>query len=57
MVFVAFYWRAYSLRGALKLDTYELSITRQEIRSFLINVSVGLASVLVALLSGENASS
>ena len=55
MVFVAFYWRAYSLRGALNLDAYELSVTRQEIQSFLVNVSVGLASVLLAILGGEGA--
>jgi uncharacterized membrane protein len=57
MVFVAFYWRAYSLRGALKLDAYELSVTHQEIQSFLINVLVGLASVLLAILGGAEASS
>ncbi len=57
LVFVAFYWRAYSLRGALKLDAYELSVTHQEIQSFLVNVSVGLASVLLAVLGGEGASS
>ena len=55
IVFVAFYWQAYSLRGALKLDAYELSVTRQEIQSFLVNVSVGLASVLLAILGGEEA--
>ncbi len=57
MVFVAFYWRAYSLRGTLKLDAYELSVTHQEIQSFLVNVSVGLASVLLAILGGEGDSS
>lgn len=57
LVFVAFYWRAYSLRDALKLDAYELSVTHQEIQSFLVNVSVGLASVLLAILGGESASS
>ena len=57
LVFVMFYWRAYSLRGALNLDAYELSVTRQEIQSFLVNVSVGLASVLLAILGGAEASS
>ncbi len=57
MVFVAFYWRAYSLRDALKLDAHELSVTHQEIQSFLVNVSVGLTSVLLAILGGEDFSS
>jgi hypothetical protein len=39
----------------LNLDAYELSVTRQEIQSFLVNVSVGLASVLLAILGGEEA--
>ncbi len=51
-----FYWHAYSLRAVLELDAYELSVTREEIQSFLINMSVGLASIFIALLGGEEAS-
>ncbi len=57
LVFVMFYWHAYSLRAALKLDAHESSMTREEIQGFLINTSVGLASVFIALLGGAAASS
>ncbi len=40
LVFVLLYLRAYSLRGALGLGAYELSVTREEIQGFLLNVSV-----------------
>jgi hypothetical protein len=55
LVFVLLYLRAYSLRGALGLGAYELSVTREEIHGFLLNVSVALASVAVALLGGQGA--
>jgi hypothetical protein len=55
LVFVLLYLRAYSLRDALGLGAYELSVTREEIRGFLLNVSVALASVAVALLGGQGA--
>ncbi len=57
LVFVMFYWHAYSLRAVLELDAPESSVTREEIQSFLVNVSVGLASIFVAILGGEEASS
>ncbi len=57
LVFVMFYWHAYSLRAALELDAHESSVTREEIQGFLVNVSVGLASIFIALLGGEEASS
>ena len=57
LVFVTLYWRAYSLRAVLELDADELSMTREEIQGFLVNVAVGLASVFVAVLGGEDASS
>lgn len=41
-VFVLFYWRAYSLRAVLGLDAHELSVPREEIQGFLVNVAVGL---------------
>ncbi len=57
LVFVMFYWHAYSLRAVLELDAHESSVTREEIQGFLVNVSVGLASIFIALLGGEEASS
>jgi uncharacterized membrane protein len=57
LVFFLLYWRAYALRDLLKLDAYEASITRQELQSYLILAAVGLTSVAVALLGGEEASS
>ncbi|MDQ3659140.1 MAG: TMEM175 family protein, partial [Actinomycetota bacterium] len=53
LVFVLFYWRAYSLRDALALDARELSVTREETQGFLLNVLVGLVSVGIASLGGE----
>ena len=52
LVFVLMYLRAYSLRDALQLDARELSVTREEIQSCLLNISVGLASVAIAVLGG-----
>jgi hypothetical protein len=45
------------LRDVLKLDAYEASITRQEIQGYLLLAGVGLTSIAVALLGGEEASS
>jgi hypothetical protein len=53
LVFVFLYWRAYALRDMLKLDAYEASITRQVIQEALILTGIGLASVAIALLGGE----
>ena len=55
LVFVLLYLRAYSLRGDLGLDAHELSITREEIQSSLLNAAVGLASVAVAVIGGQEA--
>ncbi len=57
LVFVLLYLRAYSLRGALGLDAHETSVTREEIQSSLLNAGVGLASVTIAALGGQDASS
>ncbi len=54
-VFVLSYWRAYSLRVVLGLDEHESSMTREEIQAFLVNASVGLASIFIAVLGGEDA--
>ena len=43
LVFVLMYLRAYSLRDTLGLGAHELSITREEIQGYLLNVAVGLA--------------
>jgi hypothetical protein len=53
LVFVLLYWRAYALRGVLNLNSYETSITCREIRAFLILAGIGLASIAIALLGGE----
>ncbi len=53
LVFALLYWRAYALRDMLNLNGYEASITRQEIQSYLILAGVGLASIAIALLGGE----
>ena len=52
LVFVLMYLRAYSLRPALELDARELSVTREEIQGSLLNISVGLASVAIAVIGG-----
>ena len=56
LVFFLLYWRAYALRDMLKLDAYEASITRQEIQSYLLLAGVGLTSIAIAALGGEEAS-
>jgi uncharacterized membrane protein len=53
LVFFLMYVRAYSLRTTLELDARELSMTREEIQGTLLNISVGLASVAIAVLGGE----
>ena len=55
LVFVAMYLRAYRLRADLELDALELSVTREEIQGFLLNVAVGLASIAIAVLWGAAA--
>jgi hypothetical protein len=57
LVFFLLYWRAYALRDILKLDAYEASITRQKIQGYLLLAGIGLASIAIALLGGEEASS
>jgi uncharacterized membrane protein len=52
LVFVIMYLRAYGLRADLELDALELSVTREELQGFLINVAVGLLSMAVAVLGG-----
>jgi uncharacterized membrane protein len=52
LVFVLMYLRAYSLRGALGLGAYELSVTREEVQGYLLNVAVGLASIAIAVFGG-----
>ena len=51
--FFLLYLRAYALRDVLKLDAYEASITRQEIQSYLLLAGIGLASIAMSLLGGE----
>ena len=55
LVFSLLYWRAYALREMLKLDAYEASRTRQEIQGYLLLAGVGLSSIAIALLGGEEA--
>ena len=55
LVFILLYLRAYARRDDLGLDAYELSVTREETRSFFINAGVGVASILVAVVGGPGA--
>ena len=55
LVFLLMYLRAYSLRTTLQLDPQELSVTRQEMQGFFLNVLVGLVSVAIAALGGDGA--
>jgi uncharacterized membrane protein len=57
LVFFLMYLRAYSLRTALELDSQELSVTREEMQGFFLNVLVGLVSVAIAALGGVGATS
>jgi uncharacterized membrane protein len=52
LLFLLMYLRAYSLRDTLELDARELSVTREEVQSCLLNISVGLASVAIAVFGG-----
>ena len=55
LVFMLLYFRAYSLRRALELDAPEVSVTREEIQGFCLNMGIGLLSVCIALLGGAEA--
>lgn len=50
-----FYVRAYALREMLELDAHERSVTREELRGFLLNTLVGLASISIAFVGGSPA--
>src|SRR3712207_5870866 len=53
LVFVLMYLRAYSLRGALELGAYELSVAREEVQGYLLDVAVGLVAIAIAVVGGE----
>ena len=55
LVFVGMYLRAYRWRAVLELDALELSVTREEMQGFLLNVAVGLLSIAIAVLGGVGA--
>ena len=55
LVFVLLYLRAYVLRDTLRLDAHERSITREEILNFLLGMGVGLISIAIAIVGGEEA--
>ena len=55
LVFFLLYLRAYALRDMLKLDAYEVSITREELQGYLLLAGVGLVSIAIVLLGGEEA--
>jgi uncharacterized membrane protein len=57
LVLFLMYLRAFSLRTTLQLDPQELSVTREEIQGFFLNVLVGLVSVAIAALGGVGATS
>src|SRR3712207_4162539 len=52
-VFVLMYLRACSLRGALELGAYELSVAREEVQGYLLDVAVGLVAIAIAVVGGE----
>jgi hypothetical protein len=51
-VFALLYWRAYRKRAELELNELEAFDTRTDIRESLLNVSIGLVSLGVAILGG-----
>jgi hypothetical protein len=55
LVFFVLYLRAYALRDALGLEAHERSVTREEMQSFLLATGVGLTSIAIAVLGGEEA--
>ena len=55
LVFVLMYLRAYSLRATLELDPREQSVTQEEMQGCVLNISVGLVSVAIAVLGGAGA--
>jgi len=52
LVFLLMYLRAYRLRTDLELDAREVSGTREEMQSCLLNILVGLLSMAIAILGG-----
>jgi uncharacterized membrane protein len=56
LVYFLLYWRAYDLRDMLNLDAYEASITREQLQGYLLLAGIGLASIAIALIGGEEAS-
>lgn len=52
LVFILLYLRVYARRGDLELDEHELSVTREEMQTFVLNAAVGVASILVAVVGG-----
>lgn len=57
LVFFVLYLRAYAQRDALGLEAHERSITREEIQGFLLATGVGLTSIVIAILGGQDAAS
>jgi uncharacterized membrane protein len=57
LVFIVMYLRAYRLRTDLELDALELSVTREELQGFLLNMAVGLLSMAVAVFGSLSAAS
>ncbi len=57
LVFFVLYLRAYALRNALGLEAHERSVTREEMQGFLLATGVGLTSIVIAVLGGNEAAS
>ena len=51
-VFALLYWRAYRKRVELELNELETFGTRTDIRESLLNVSIGLVSLAIAIIGG-----
>jgi uncharacterized membrane protein len=56
LLFTVFYWHAYQQRGALQLTAGETFDTITSMWGFMVNGGVGVCSILLAALGGENLS-
>ncbi len=56
LIFVLLYRRAYGKRAELELNASEMIETRSSIQSHLLNIGIGMLSLLIVLIGGENSS-
>jgi hypothetical protein len=55
LIFLVLYLSAYARRDALGLEAHEISVTREEMQNFLLCAGVGLTSIVIAVLGGQDA--